>query len=155
MPIWLALTAYATFLACLSYGRDEAATRGLLIVIATLLGVQFWKLAGMGDWLWIAFFVSWLAASVAIYTIGAGKRHIVTTCVVLSGVSLCYLWGRVAGQPFAPDAIQLIWADILGIVAWSIMAGPSIVTVGRNFALGLRRSGVGNSFGDIAEGDAP
>ena len=56
----------------------------------------------------------------------AKSRHVDTSCVMLVGVSLCYAWGWMVSQPFAPSASNHIWAEVFGVSAWLTLGGPSI-----------------------------
>ena len=126
-------------------GGDRRAAASLALITFTLFAVQFWKVAGLGDAIWLAFGASWMmVAGViygAIYRGDAKSRHADTSCLVLIGVSMCYLIGRAYQMPFTNDAKVLIWADILGVLAWLIMAGPGLASLVGNIVLAWGRGG--------------
>lgn len=131
MPIWASLALYALLLMGITHrAGDKVATRALYIIVLALFGVQFWKFAGMGEWMWLAFAASWWLVTILLVRISGEKNlHMSIGCLMLVGVTLCYLWGRIFSMPFAPDVLPLLWADILGVAAWTIIAGPSIAAL--------------------------
>lgn len=127
MPIWGYLTLYAALLAVLTrLGGDRRGFWGLGVITLALIGVQFWKFAGIGDYQWIAFAATWSAVLFTLTRIIPPENlRTKISYLMLAFVVLCYLWGRVAGLPFSPSA-PLVWADFFGVVAWTLISGPGV-----------------------------
>lgn len=149
MPIWGWLSVYSALLAVIALaGGDRRGFQGLALITLALFFVQLWKHAGLGGWIWLAFAATWAAVAVAVFRLyGAKSRHSVTVSVLLICVSLCYLCGRVAGMPFNSNAPVLLWADVLGVLAWTTMARPGVHGLVGKFA-GSRT--LGHGFGRAA-----
>lgn len=144
--IWVGLTFTAAALCAIARSAGKRRDcRALLYVVFGLLGVQLWKHLPMevGS-MWLAYFGSWLVIAGAVSELrDNNSKHIDVASVLLVLVSLCYGWGWVAGMPFGPYAPQLLYADILGLLAWFTMGGPSLVSLAlhRNNAMGRNDGG--------------
>jgi hypothetical protein len=144
---WLVYALMCAGLAAISRGGSRAA---LLLILCGLAVVQVWKVAGLGDLIWLAFAATWVAVAGAMLRVDAGWRHRVTFFSLTLASAACYPLGRVGNFAFAPgDPIYvspLFWADMALVSAILVAGGPGIVgCVGRlrDVALDRLRAGRG------------
>lgn len=112
--IWVALLATAIFLAIVSWG-DKPSRRALLACAAGIVAMQIFKVANMGNLIWLCSASVW--ASVGVYLLKVNGRDTAICAFLLIASGLCYAAGRAAGGQFATGNPLMIAADLLGIIA--------------------------------------
>lgn len=125
---WAVYIALCGVLIALSRGGYRAA---LLLILCGLLAVQTWKVAPVGDLIWLCFAASWIAVAIAISAVSdANRRHVVTISALTLISATCYPVGRFGGFAFAPGSpvyvSPLFWADMALVSAIILAGGPGI-----------------------------
>ena len=114
---------------------DRRAKHCVTLYLIGVTLMQVWKVAGLGDWQWLASGATWVVIA------DATRRQSATFAGLTLLSAMCYAYGRVIGADFVPMIAPIVLADIFGVSGLLFVGGPGIANLARRADNAVRNRG--------------
>ena len=123
--IWLVwMTVCLVFLGLAYRAGDSSGGRSLAFILCGLLLMRIWPLLPE-SLIWVAAAATWALAAICVMRVSTSGR-IDAASVLLFGVSVCMLWGKLAGYGYGVWEPHSIVSNVLGALAIALAGGSGI-----------------------------